>query len=201
MKVKLAFAIIALSATAGAFAQSGKLAMKAIVVHQYGGPEALKYEDAPRPEPKEDEMLVRVVAAAVNPVDAFIRAGRFKAGSLPFIPGMDVSGVIEKTGATITRFKAGEPVYAYLSFREQGGYAEFAIAKENETSPKPKAINFEQAAAVPLAATTAWQALIETAKLSAGQTVLIHGGSGGVGQTAGGGSGDRLHENQIRRCR
>jgi len=184
MKVKLAFAIIALSATAGAFAQSGKLAMKAIVVHQYGGPEALKYEDAPRPEPKEDEMLVRVVAAAVNPVDAFIRAGRFKAGSLPFIPGMDVSGVIEKTGATITRFKAGEPVYAYLSFREQGGYAEFAIAKENETSPKPKAINFEQAAAVPLAATTAWQALIETAKLSAGQTVLIHGGSGGVGHFA-----------------
>src|SRR6266576_2615752 len=181
MKVKLAFAIIALSATAGAFAQSGKLAMKAIVVHQYGGPEALKYEDAPRPEPKEDEMLVRVVAA-VNPMDAFIRAGRFKAGSLPFIPGMDVSGVIEKTGATITRFKAGEPVYAYLSFREQGGYAEFAIAKENETSPKPKAMNCEQAAAVPLAATTAWQALIETAKLSAGQTVLIHGGSGGVGQ-------------------
>src|SRR5438552_10717367 len=184
MKVKLAFAIIALAATAGAFAQSGKLAMKAIVVHQYGGPEALKYEDAPRPEPKEDEMLVRVVAAAVNPVDAFIRAGRFKASSLPFIPGMDVSGVIEKTGATITRFKAGEPVYAYLSFREQGGYAEFAIAKENETSPKPKAINFEQAAAVPLAATTAWQALIETAKLSAGQTVLIHGGSGGVGHFA-----------------
>src|SRR6266446_5355999 len=71
-------------------AQTNKPTMKAIVVHEYGGPEALKYEDAPRPEPKEDEMLVRVVAAAVNPVDAFIRAGRFKAGSLPFIPGMDV---------------------------------------------------------------------------------------------------------------
>ncbi len=126
----------------------------------------------------------RQPARLPNQGSAFIRAGRFKAGSLPFIPGMDVSGVIEKTGATITRFKAGEPVYAYLSFREQGGYAEFAIAKENETSPKPKAINFEQAAAVPLAATTAWQALIETAKLSAGQTVLIHGGSGGVGHFA-----------------
>jgi len=158
--------------------------MKAIVVHEYGGPEVLKYEDARRPEPKDDEILIRVVATGVNPVDASIRAGRFKAGSLPFIPGMDISGVIEKTGAKITRFKAGEPVYAYLSFKEQGGYAEFAIAKENETSPKPKAIDYEQAAAAPLAATTAWQTLIETAKLSAGQTVLIHGGSGGVGHFA-----------------
>jgi len=158
--------------------------MKAIVVHEYGGPEVLKYEDARRPEPKDDEILIRVVATGINPVDASIRAGRFKAGSLPFIPGMDISGVIEKTGAKITRFKAGEPVYAYLSFKEQGGYAEFAIAKENETSPKPKAIDYEQAAAVPLAATTAWQALIETARLSAGQTVLIHGGSGGVGHFA-----------------
>lgn len=184
MKAKLAFAIFAVSGATMAFAQSGKPAMKAIVVHEYGGPEVLKYEDAPRPEPKDDEILVRVVAAGINPVDAFIRAGRFKAGSLPFIPGMDISGVIEKTGAKITRFKAGEPVYAYLSFKEQGGYAEFAIAKENESSPKPKAIDYEQAAAVPLAATTAWQALIETARLSAGQTVLIHGGSGGVGHFA-----------------
>jgi NADPH:quinone reductase-like Zn-dependent oxidoreductase len=184
MKVKLSFAIIVLSATAVAFAQSGKSAMKAIVVHEYGGPEVLKYEDSPRPEPKDDEILIRVVAAGVNPVDASIRAGRFKTGSLPFIPGMDVSGVIEKTGTKITRLKEGEPVYAYLSFKEQGGYAEFAIAKENETSPKPKSITYEQAAAVPLAATTAWQALIETAKLSAGQTVLIHGGSGGVGHFA-----------------
>ena len=175
---------ITVSTLIAALAAAQDRTMKAIVVHEYGGPEVLKYEDASRPEPKEDEILVRVIAAAVNPVDAFIRAGRFKAGSLPFIPGMDVSGVIEKTGAKITRFKVGQPVYAYLSFREQGGYAEFAIAKENETSPKPKAINYEQAAAVPLAATTAWQALIETAKLRAGQTVLIHGGSGGVGHFA-----------------
>jgi NADPH:quinone reductase-like Zn-dependent oxidoreductase len=183
MKIKLALAIF-ISAAAAAFAQSGKPVMKAVVAHQYGGPEVLKYEEAPKPEPNEDEILIRVVAAAVNPVDAFIRVGRYKSGSLPFVPGMDVSGVVEKTGAKITRFKAGEPVYAYLSFREQGGYAEFAIAKENEASPKPKVINYEQAAAVPLAATTAWQALIETAKLSAGQTVLIHGGSGGVGHFA-----------------
>jgi NADPH:quinone reductase-like Zn-dependent oxidoreductase len=184
MKVKIAFALIFLSATAVGFAQSGKSTMKAIVVHEYGGPEVLKYEDAPRPEPKEDEILIRVAAAAVNPVDAYIRAGRYKAGSLPFIPGMDVSGVIEKAGAKITTFKDGQPIYAYLSFKEQGGYAEFAIARENETSPKPEAINYEKAAAVPLAATTAWQALIETAKLGPGQTVLIHGGSGGVGHFA-----------------
>jgi NADPH:quinone reductase-like Zn-dependent oxidoreductase len=181
--MKLAFAIF-MSAAAAAFAQSGKPTMKAIVVREYGGPEVLKYEDATRPEPKDDEILIRVAAAGVNPVDAYIRAGRYKTGNLPFIPGMDVSGVVEKTGANVTRFKGGDPVYAYLSFKEQGGYAEFAIAKENEAAPKPKAISYEQAAAVPLAATTAWQALIETAKLSPGQTVLIHGGSGGVGHFA-----------------
>ena len=97
---------------------------------------------------------------------------------------MDVAGVVEKVGANVTKFKAGDPVYAYLSFQEQGGYAEFTIARENETALKPKGISFEQAAAVPLAATTAWQALIDTAGLKAGQTVLIHGGSGGVGHFA-----------------
>jgi NADPH:quinone reductase-like Zn-dependent oxidoreductase len=95
-----------------------------------------------------------------------------------------VAGVVEKIGTKVTKFKAGDPVYAYLSFDEQGGYAEFTIAKENGTAIKPKGISFEQAAAVPLAATTAWQALIDTAGLKAGQTVLIHGGSGGVGHFA-----------------
>jgi NADPH:quinone reductase-like Zn-dependent oxidoreductase len=165
-------------------AQSAPPTMKAIVVRSYGGPEVLKLEDVPRPEPKEDEILIRVIAAAVNPVDAMIRSGRFGSDRLPLIPGMDVAGVVEKTGGKMTKFKAGDAVYAYLSFKEQGGYAEFAIAKEDETSLKPKNISFEQAAAVPLAATTAWQALINTAKLSAGQTVLIHGGSGGVGHFA-----------------
>ena len=169
---------------ATALAQSSAPTMNAIVVHEYGGPEVLKYEDAPRPEPKDDEILIRTMSAGVNPVDAAIRAGRFRTGQLPFIPGMDVAGVVEKVGANVTKFKAGDPVYAYLSFQEQGGYAEFTIAKENETALKPKGISFEQAAAVPLAATTAWQALIDTAGLKAGQTVLIHGGSGGVGHFA-----------------
>ena len=157
--------------------------MKAIVVHQFGGPEVLKYEDAPRPDPKEDEILVRTIAAGVNPVDAYIRSGRFGRGNLPYIPGMEVAGLVEKAGAKITKFKPGDAVYAHLGFKD-GGYAQFCVAKENEAAIKPKTITFEQAAGVPLAATTAWQALIDTANLHAGQTVLIFGGSGGVGHFA-----------------
>jgi NADPH:quinone reductase-like Zn-dependent oxidoreductase len=185
MKRLLLFCIALGSVVATAvLAQSTARMMKAIVVHEYGGPEVLKYEDAPRPEPKDDEVLIRTIAASVNPVDAAIRSGRFRSEHLPFIPGLDVAGVVEKIGTKVTKFKAGDPVYAYLSFGEQGGYAEFTFAKENETAIKPKGISFEQAAAVPLAATTAWQALIDTAGLKAGQTVLIHGGSGGVGHFA-----------------
>src|SRR5438876_9276215 len=187
MKVKLSFAIIVLFATAVAFAQSGKSAMKAIVVHEYGGPEVLKYQDAPRPEPKDDEILVRVIAAAVNPVDTYVRQGMFGRRALdngPAILGYDIAGVVEKTGANAKKFKPGDTVYSYLSVQRGGGYAEFAIAKESETSLKPKNINFDEAAAVPLAATTAWQALIDSAKLEKGQTVLIHGGSGGVSSFA-----------------
>jgi NADPH:quinone reductase-like Zn-dependent oxidoreductase len=156
--------------------------MKAIVLHQSGGPEVLKYEDAPRPQPKDDEILIRVMAAGVNPVDVFIREGR--GNQFPLIPGMDVAGVIEKAGNKVTKFKRGDAVYAYLSFEEQGGYAEFAVTKQDHAALKPKSIDFEHAAAVPLAATTAWQALIAKAGLRAGQTVLIHGGSGGVGTFA-----------------
>ena len=156
--------------------------MKAIVLHQSGGPEVLKYEEAPRPQPKDDQVLIRVMAAGVNPVDVFIREGR--SNQFPLIPGMDVAGVVEQTGDKVTKFKRGNAIYAYLSFEEQGGYAEFAIANHDHAALKPRSIDFEKAAAVPLAATTAWQALIEKAGLSAGQTVLIHGGSGGVGTFA-----------------
>jgi NADPH:quinone reductase-like Zn-dependent oxidoreductase len=161
--------------------------MKAIVIHSFGGPEVLHYEDTARPEPKEDEVLIRVMSAGVNPVDVGITAGRmgkFLGDKLPLIPGMDISGVVEKTGGKITKFKKGDAVYAYLSFKEQGGYAEFALAKEGEMALKPETITFDSAASVPLAATTAWQALIDTAKIEKGQTVLIHGGSGGVGHFA-----------------
>ena len=163
-------------------AVAAQSSMKAIVIHSSGGPEVLKYENAPRPQPKDDEVLIRVMAAAVNPVDVFIREGR--SNQFPLIPGMDVAGVVEQAGNEVTKFKPGDAIYAYLSFEEQGGYAEFAVAKQDHVALKPKSIDFEHAAAVPLAATTAWQALVEKAGLSAGQTVLIHGGSGGVGTFA-----------------
>lgn len=160
--------------------------MKAVRAHDYGGAEVLKYEDAPRPEPADDEILVRVFAAGVNPVDAKVRAGMFKqpGAKLPLVPGYDISGVVEKTGANAAKFKAGDEVYAYVSLQRGGAYAEYAIAKESELAAKPKTLTHEQAAAVPLAALTAWQALIEKAKMTEGQTVLIHGGSGGVGSFA-----------------
>ena len=187
MKTKLfSVAVLIFSACAidGVVAQTDKPMMKAVVVHEYGGPEVLKYEDVPRPEPKDNEILVRVIAAGVNPVDGMIRSGMFakhEKAAFPMVPGADIAGIVEKTGSKVTKFKPGDPVYAYLSLKNGGGYAEYTIATETELSPKPKSLTFVEAAGVPLAALTAWQALIDAAKLSAGQTVLIHGGSGGVG--------------------
>src|SRR5438874_2400251 len=168
-------------------AESGAPTMKAIVIHQYGGPDVLKYEDVPRPEPKDDQLLVRVIAAGVNPVDGMIRSGMFAKGgngAFPMILGGDIAGIIEKNGSKITKFKTGDPVFAYVSLDNNGGYAQYALTTEHETAPKPKSLTYVQAAAVPIVALTAWQALVDTAKLSAGQTVLIHGGSGGVGSFA-----------------
>ena len=168
-------------------AQSPAPMMKAVVVHEYGGPEVLKMEKVPWPEPKEDEIRIRVVAAGVNPVDALIRSGvfaKFFKSKLPLVPGYDIAGTVEKAGAKVTKFKVGDPVFAYIGVKEGGGYAEYAVASENEAAAKPKSLNYIEAAAVPVAGLTAWQALIDTAKLSSGQTVLIHGGSGGVGSFA-----------------
>ena len=157
--------------------------MKAAVLHEHGGADVLKYEDTLRPEPKDDEVLVRVIAASVNPVDTYIRQGmRSKGTPEPaMIIGYDIAGTVEKAGSSIKGFKPGDAVYAYLAVPRGGGYAEYAIAKEDEMAMKPKNIDFEKAAAIPLAGTTAWQALVDSAKLQSGQTVLIHGGSGGVG--------------------
>jgi NADPH:quinone reductase-like Zn-dependent oxidoreductase len=168
-------------------AQSHPPMMKAVTVHQYGGPEVLKLEDVPWPEAKDDQIRIRVMAAGVNPVDAAIRSGAFAKffnTKLPLIPGYDVAGTVEQTGSKITKFKKGDSVFAYLPLESGGGYAEYAVATEKEAAAKPKTLNYIEAAAAPVVALTAWQALIDTAKLSRGQTVLIHGGSGGVGSFA-----------------
>src|SRR2546430_8446478 len=168
-------------------AQRSPSTMKAIVVHEFGGPEVLRYEDTPKPAPKENEMLIRVIAAGVNPVDDGLRSGHYSkyfGPKPPFTPGSDIAGVVEKTGVQITKLKVGDAVYAYLDLDRGGGYAEYALANEKEAALKPNSLTFEEAAATPIVALTAWQALIDTAKLSPGQTVLIHGGSGGVGTFA-----------------
>lgn len=168
-----------------AVAQANAATMKAVVAHEYGEPEVLKYEDVPRPEPKENELLVRVIACGVNPADPLVISGRLAkefGTHLPLIPGYDVAGVVEAAGARVTRFKKGDAVYGYALFG--GGWAEYAVLGENEAALKPKSATFVETAAVPMGALTAWQSLIDTAKLSPGQTILVHGGSGGVGSFA-----------------
>jgi NADPH:quinone reductase-like Zn-dependent oxidoreductase len=159
--------------------------MKAIVAHEYGGPEVLKFEEVLRPEPKENEALVRVIASGVNPADPLTLSGKYArefGTHLPLIPGYDIAGIVEKTGANLTKLKVGDAVYGYPTFG--GGWAEFVTVTEGEVAPKPRSLNFVEAAAVPMGALTAWQALVDVAQLHAGQTILIHGGSGGVGSFA-----------------
>ncbi|MCG3122169.1 MAG: 2-haloacrylate reductase [Phycisphaerales bacterium] len=158
--------------------------MHAVRIHQFGGPEVLTYEQAPRPVPATGEVLIRIHAAGVNPVDWKIVKGGFGAGKFPMIVGYDVSGVVDTLGEAATRFRTGDEVFAYLPLQSGGGYAEYVCAPEMVVSAKPKTIDHVHAAAVPLAALTAWQALFDTAKLEKGQTVLIHGGAGGVGHFA-----------------
>src|SRR3954464_5602314 len=159
--------------------------MKAVVAHEYGAPDVLKFEEVPRPEPKENEILVKVVASAVNPADPLTLSGKYArefGTHLPLIPGYDIAGVVEKTGAKVSKFRRGDAVYGYPTFG--GGWAEYVIVSEKEVALKPKSLDFIQAAAVPMGALTAWQALVDVAQLQAGQTILIHGGSGGVGSFA-----------------
>lgn len=159
--------------------------MKAIVIHEYGKEDVLKYEEIEKPAPKADEVLIKVKIAAVNPVDWKIRdgLGEMFGLKLPMILGCEVSGIIEEAGADIKNFKAGDEVLAYIS-SHQGGYAEYVCAKEIETSKKPESIDFENAAAIPVGALTAWQAIFDKADLQSGQTILIHAAAGGVGSMA-----------------
>jgi NADPH:quinone reductase-like Zn-dependent oxidoreductase len=159
--------------------------MRAVVAHEYGAPDVLKLEQVPRPEPNDDEALVRVIASSVNPADPLTLSGKYAkefGTHLPLIAGYDIAGVVEKTGSGVTKLKPGDAVYGYPTFG--GGWADYTTVKEWEVSAKPKSLNYVAAAAVPMGALTAWQSLVDVAKLQPGQTILIHGGSGGVGSFA-----------------
>ena len=161
--------------------------MKAIRMHGYGGPEVLSYDDVARPEPGADEVLIRVRAAAVNPVDWKIREGLGKewfGHQLPFIPGCDLAGVVESAGPEVKGLQPGDAVFGFVNLKRCGAYAEFALATEGEVIRKPESLDFVHAAAVPVGALTSWQALFDLAHLAAGQRVLIHGAAGGVGSMA-----------------
>lgn len=159
--------------------------MRAVVAHEYGAPDVLKIEQIPRPEPNYDEALIRVIASSVNPADPLTLSGKYAkefGTHLPLIAGYDIAGIVEKTGEGVTKLKPGDAVYGYPTFG--GGWADYVAVKEWEVGPKPKSLSFAEAAAVPMGALTAWQSLVDVAKLQPGQTILIHGGSGGVGSFA-----------------
>lgn len=159
--------------------------MKAVRIPSFGGPEVLTFEDLPRPKPGEGEVLIKVHAASVNPVDYKMRSGDFKPIGMqtPVTLGRDVSGVVDEVGHNVSAVKVGDEAFALLD-RDHGGYAEYAIAKSDAVAAKPTTIDHIHAAAVPLAATTAWQGLFDHGKLKAGERVLIHGAAGGVGHFA-----------------
>ena len=161
--------------------------MKAVRIHSYGGPEVLKYEDAPEPKPGKDEVLIKVYAAGVNPVDWKVREGYLKQAinyPLPLIPGWDVAGVVESIGAGVTRFKKGDEIFGKPDLTRNGAYAEYIVVIESDLVLKPKTLDFVQAASVPVAALIAWQSLFDVAKLESGQKILIHAAAGGVGSFA-----------------
>lgn len=158
--------------------------MKAVRMYSYGGPEVLVYEDAPRPQPKTGEVLVRVYAAAVNSLDWKIRSGQMQGlfdFQLPLILGSDVAGIVEAVGPDVTTLQVGQEVYGLADRSGSGSYAEYAVGHQEGLAPKPQTLDYIAAASVPAVALTAWQALFDKGNLSVGQTVLVHGAAGGVG--------------------
>lgn len=160
--------------------------MRAISQHRFGEPTVLELVDAPTPVPLPSEVLVRVHAAGVNPVDAMVRSGGFPLlGEPPFILGWDVSGVVEEVVPGVTRFEVGDEVYGMPFFPRPGNaYAEYVAVPSRQLARKPATIDHVHAAALPLVGLTAWQALVDTAQVQEGQRVLIHAGGGGVGHLA-----------------
>ena len=161
--------------------------MKAFIVDRYGGPDRMRAGETPEPEMGENDVLVQIHAAGVNPLDSKIRNGEFKLilpYRLPLILGNEAAGVVVSVGSRVQRFKPGDEVFARPRKGRIGTFAEFIAIAEDDVAHKPKALTMEEAASIPLVGLTAWQALIERAHLKKGQRVLIHAGSGGVGTFA-----------------
>ena len=161
--------------------------MKAVRIHEYGNENVLKYEDVPIPEIQDDDILIKIYAAGVNPLDWQIREGYLKEiipHEFPLTLGWDVSGVVETVGSKVTNFQEGDAVYACTNVMRHGAYAEYIAVKSHEVALKPKSIDHNHSAAIPMAGLTAWQGLFEVANLTQGQRVLIHAAAGGVGHYA-----------------
>ena len=157
--------------------------MKAIRVNEFGGPEVMKFQDTPDPKPDQGQVLVRIRAAGVNPVDTYIRTGTYaRKPNLPYTPGSDGAGVVEAVGPGVTRVKAGDRVYVISSI--SGTYAELALCPESKVFPLPSKVSFGQGAAMGVPYSTAYRALFQKAHIQAGETLLVNGASGGVGTAA-----------------
>jgi NADPH2:quinone reductase len=156
--------------------------MKAIVVREFGGPQVMKLENMPEPSPGPNQVLIRVKAVGVNPVDTYIRSGTYaRKPSLPYIPGADLAGIVEGVGSGVSRFKAGDRVYAYAV---DGASAELAVCDQAYAEPLPDRVSFQQGAAMGVPYGTAWRALFIRGRAHAGEALLVHGASGGVGTAA-----------------
>jgi NADPH2:quinone reductase len=156
--------------------------MKTIRVHEFGGPEVMKIEELPDPSPGPTQVVVRVKAVGVNPVDTYIRTGGYaRKPQLPYTPHTDIGGVVDAVGASVTRFAKGDRVYG---FGVNGGAAELALCEEWQVQPLPQNVSFQQGAALGVPYATAWRALFMRAHARPGETVLVHGASGGVGTAA-----------------
>ena len=161
--------------------------MKAFIVDRYGSGDRVRASEVPDPEMREDDVLIEIHAAGVNPLDSKIRDGEFKLllpYRLPLILGNELAGVVIRVGSRARRFKPGDEVYARPAKNRIGTFAELIAVNEDDLAIKPKNLTMEEAASIPLVGLTAWQALIEKGKLKKGQKVLIHAGSGGVGTFA-----------------
>ena len=161
--------------------------MKAVVIDGYGGSDRLQVREVAAPEPKAGEVLVRVRAAGVNPVDWKLRRGMLRPVlrlRFPFVLGCDAAGEVERVGPGVTRFRPGDAVSAFLSPGSGGGYAQYAVVKEIHAALKPSSLSFPEAAALPVAGLTALQALRDLGRLRPGGSALVHGAAGGVGHLA-----------------